>query len=710
MQTGMQARGTGMTRAHCRRAGQAWARVGSMALLLAACGGGGGGGVVEEEPPVTSPSIEYAVGAPSTGLGQQPLTISLAAPTGARPAVALAAKRATILPGGVFGFPAGPDGAGDLLPRIAGSYDRLTGRYTQGLGTKLWIDLPASAGSHAVALEVSRVLQADAGFAAGDPGSGEMLITRRTPTAEFGGRLRLAFNASAAPVCLGWDAARDGSYEVERCMSGDAVAALWQTPDVTLAIPEAVQRAAGASHAAWARFAVQFELAVTALRMATDQHDVLAAAAPGASAATVSCGLYPPSGSAGQFTMAWLDRNGSGRFDSGDDVRFVARDCWNRLDEGGSGPGRLLDGTLELRGYERDTAAAPTFVALQITETADVGGVPMPQSAQTVDGGFTMRLPGLTAAGSAVASYLFDAGNMVAAAGVAARSTSFYADIGDLAFQGLRAALTGPRAPQDLGLCGNAGAGGTSTMTFEEGPAPNTAGLSEGDAVRLTLVRCDVGRGGYARLLDGSLVFTVWKVTVGPAPDWAIETNLALDLQATTPAGHTRRLGEMGLDAGFVLGHSYLVRFRSQSLSAAQSVSGVLTALRNGVLDYQIGCFDASYYRGAWAWSDHQLLPGQVVKTAGRVFTIGMRQGEAFVFKADEYGRYLPDVALASLTPISAPECVALGVPASGVGGGDNTLVLDAWPAGDGGRVRLQLNGRDGAALTEHWVDWLSLM
>jgi hypothetical protein len=81
-----------------------------------------------------------------------------------------------------------------------------------------------------------------------------------------------------------------------------------------------------------------------------------------------------------------------------------------------------------------------------------------------------------------------------------------------------------------------------------------------------------------------------------------------------------------------------------------------------------------------------------------------------FVFKADALGRYQPDVAQAGMIPISAPECVALGVPATGVGGGDNTMIFDAWPAGDGGRVRLQLNDKAGTMITERWVDWLTLV
>jgi hypothetical protein len=674
--------------------------------LMTSCGGGGGGGADDNiEPQPTSPSIAYSLGAPNAALGQQALAMTFAAPQGNARAVPLAQRALAPLPTGTFVFPTGPDAAGDRLPRIVGDYDRLTERYSDGIGAKLWIDLPASADAHPVALEVARVLQP--GDAAGVPASGEIVISHRGDNAKFAGRLRLAFTTVATPVCVAWDAVRDGSFEVERCMTSDALVALWAQPDGSLAIPATVQRAAGAAYAAWARFQGQFELAVAALRMASAQHEALAAAPAGAVAATVLCSLYPPSGRAGAYTLRWLDRNGSGRFDAGDDVRFDATACWQRLDEGGSGPGRTLDGGFELRGYERDMGAAPTYLALAVTDTVDVAGVVTPQATTTLDGGFTARLPGLLAASDIVESYRFDAGNMVAAGGVAARSMAFYADIGDFGFRGLEALIGGATGTRDLGVCG---VGGTGRVTLTEGAAPNPVGLSAGDSVRVLLAGCDLGRGGHPRLHSGSVVLNVASVTRGPGADWNVQADARVDLQTVTTDGHTRRLGEFGFRTEHVLGHSYGTGFRPQGYVAGSTLSGVLTAMRNGQPDYQIGCFDAGTFRGTWDWSDFQLRPNQVVKTAGRVFTIGMREGESFVFKADALGRYQPDVAQAGMSPISAPECVPLGVPATGVSGGDNTMVFDAWPAGDGGRVRLQLNGKDGAMITERWADWLTLL
>jgi hypothetical protein len=631
--------------------------------------------------------------------------MTVGAPQGGARAVPLARRALAAAPTGSFVFPSGPDGAGDRLPHIVGDYDRLTERYTNGIGAKLWIDLPASADAHPVALEVARVLQ-PSDLAAGTPGAGEIVVSRRSASADFAGRLRLAFNTGATPVCVAWDAASDGRFEVERCLTGDALVALWASPDASLAVPATVQRAAGATYAAWVRFQGQFELAVAALRIAGAQHDALAAMPAGAVAATVACSVYPPTGHAGAYTLRWLDRNGSGRFDAGDDVRFDATACWQRLEEGDDGPGRTLDGVLELRGYERDVGAAPTYLALALTDTDDVAGVVTPQATTTLDGGFTARLPGLLAAGAMVESYLFDAGNMVAAGGVAARSMAFYPDVGELGFRGLEALIGGATGTRDLGLCG----GGPGTVTLTEGVAPNAAGLSAGDVVRVRLLDCDLGRAGHPQLHSGSLVLTVATVTRGPGTDWAVEADAQLDLQTVTSDGSTRRLGEFGFRVDYVLGHSYDTRFRPQGYVAGRNVSGVLTALRNGEPDYQLGCFDAGTYRGTWDWSDLQLRPNQVVRTAGRIFTIGTRQGESFVLKADALGRYLPDAGQAGMQPISAPECVALGVPASGVGGGDHTMIFDTWPAGDGGRVRLQLNGPSGAMVTERWVDWLTLV
>lgn len=694
---------------NARNRSRQWMQAALCATALAACGGGGGGDGEAHPPPPSPPTIAYGLDAPSQALGQPALALTLSPATTVL-ANALKGDRVLAAPTAeTFVLASGPDAAGDALPRISGDYDRLTQSYTQGLASKLWIDLPASADAHPVALEVTRVLQASA-MATSPPQSGEILVTRRPPSAEFSGRLRLSFHAGPTPVCLGWDAAGDGSYEVERCLSASALRALWAAPDAGLGLPVTVQRAAGATWAAWSRFTAQFEFAVAALRIAAAQHDALAAAPATAVAATIACSVYPPSGQAGHYSVRWLDRNGTGRFDSGDDVRLEASGCWQRLTEGDSGPGRLLDGALELRAYERDVGAAPTYLGFTVIDTEDVAGIVTPQGSAVLHGGYSARLPGLLAANEPVQAYRFDAGNLLAAGGVAARSMSFYADIGDFAFRGLQALVGGATGTQALDLCGNSGNGGASTVTLTEGPAPNNAGLSAGDTVRVVLVRCDRGRGGSPRLHEGSVVLSIAGVATGPGTDWTAQADVQVDLETVSAEGSQRRLGQFGLQSSYVLGHSYSNAFRPQGYATGRTVSGVLTGLRNGEPDYQIGCFDASTFRGTWDWSDQQLKPNQVVKSAGRVFTIGMRQGESFLFKADALGRYLPDVAQAGLSPISAPECLALGVPANGVSGGDNTMIFDAWPAGDGGRVRLQLNGPGGGLLGERWVDWLALV
>lgn len=680
----------------------------AVALVLASCGGGGGGTDNEEPPAPPSDSITYGIGGPRSTLGQTALSIDLAPAGTALARAAPQARRAALASGEGFEYPAGPDGNGDTLPLISGSFNTLTETYDEALGSKLWIDLPASAGGYRVALQVSRVLQS-AGSLAEDVSAGEIVVTPRQTYEGFTGRVRLAFGGTGGPVCLAWDAAADGSYEVEQCMTIAQLGELWATPRTDWALPAAVQRAAAASHGGWRRFYEQFDLSVGAMRMASAQHDSLAGSAPGAGAASIPCGVDPVSGHTGQIALSWLDRNGSGRFDTGDDVRLQASDCWNPTEDEAAAAGRRFDGVLELRAYERDVGAAPTFVGLRVADTGTVDGVASTLGTHQVDGGFSLRVPGIIASSDTVASYRFSSENMAAAGAVAARSMSFYPEIADLAFRALEAARVNAAGTRTgLALCSNAG---RATLTWDEGPAPNSAGLSAGDTVRITVDECDLGPGGHPRVTSGQLLLSVWGVTAGTGTDWTVRSNVSIDLRTATARGSTHRVGETGLEIGYVLGHSFGAAFRPQSVSSAQSINGVLTSFENGVIDYQIGCYAADYYRGTWALSDYQLLPNQVVKTSGRVFTIGMRQGESFVFKADGSGSYAPDVALAALLPISAPECVALGVPASGVSGGPTNMQFDAWPAGDGGRIELRLYDSASNALLKTVVtDWSTLV
>lgn len=678
-------------------------------LIVGSCGGGGGGGVDEEQPPPPpSDRIAYGIGGPVASLGQAALSIDLApgpASAGSRPAGARRAAAAGA--GEAYQYPAGPDGQGQALPSISGSFNTLTQTYDEALGSSLWIDLPASEGGHQVALQVSRVLQS-AGSLAEDVSAGEIVVTPRQTYADFPGRARLSFGGTGGPVCLGWDAAADGSYEAEQCMTVAQLGDLWAAPQVGWAIPAAVQRAAAASHGGWRRFYEQFDLSVAAMRMAAGSHASLQAAAPGASAARIDCGVDPEGGGTGRIELSWLDRNGSGRFDTGDDVRLLATNCWNPTEEESPAVGRRFEGMLELRAYEHDAAAAPTFVALRVTDTALVDGVATSIGTHQVDGGFALRVPGITASSDTVASYHFTSENMTAAGATAARSMTFYPDVADLAYRALEAARVNAAGSRTLlPLCSNEG---SAALTWDEGPAPYTAGLSAGDTVTITLDNCDLGPAGSPRLANGQLLMSLWGVTEGPSTDWTVHANLFVDLRTTTPRGSTHRVGETGLDLSYVLGHSFVAGFRSQSMSATQPVNGVLTEFVNGAITYQIGCHAADYYRGTWALSDYQLRPNQVVKTAGRVFTIGMRSGESFLFKADGAGDYAPDVAMAGLLPISAPECVALGVPPNGVSGGPTTMQFDAGPAGDGGRIDLRLfDGTSNALLKTVVTDWSTL-
>lgn len=665
-----------------------------VAVLLAACAGGGGDG---GEPEPVDDAVVVAIGAPQAALAQSPLNIELlSAPAGA------ARRRPLAVAAESFDFPAGPDEDGRRLPQIGGLFDPLTQQYDGDLGSRLWLDLPASAGAYKVALIVASIIQGAGATGGGTPTAGELWITPRQAYADLPGRIRLRFAAGTTPVCVAWDREADGSVEAETCTSFAALAAWWQAPQDTLALPLAVQRVAAAAYAGWMRLYAQFDIGVGALQMAETHRDALLAAAAGAAAVTLECSVAAPETAAGRLVLRWLDRNASGRFDTGDDVRFEASGCWNRMDEAGSA-GRRFDGAFELRGHERGVGAAPTFLALTITDTADVGGVVTDLASVRAEGGFVLRAPGLDGNGLEVAAYPFSADRLVAAGTVAARSMDFYPDVADLAFPLLDAARTDTTA-RDLGLCRN---DGRSTLAFSDGAAP--AGLSPGDTVTLTLTGCEVGSTTRVKRLDGTLALTVQALLPGTAPDWEIRADARIDLLRSDARGTLQRRGEFGLSVAFVLGHSMAVGFRPEGHGSASALGGVLSGIEDGALAYRIGCFAATYFRGTWADADYQLLPNQVVRTANRVFTIGMRQGESFLFRHATDGSVYADVGLAALLPISAPECVPLGVPASGVSGVDTTMQFDTGPGGDGDRVRLGLYDRSGVLLHDTTSSWQAL-
>lgn len=269
-------------------------------LLLAACGGGGGEDGGEPQPPDSRVTI--GIGAPQVALGQTPLNIELT-PTvtsaGQRTPQAETAER--------FAFPAGPDEGGRSLPQIGGRLDLLTQQYEGDLDSRFWLDLPPSAGAYKMALTVASIVQGSGAADSGLPTAGELWITPRETYADLPGRIRLRFVAGATPVCVAWDREADGTIEAEQCTSFATLATWWQAPQAALALPLAVQRAAAATHAGWTRLYAQFDLSVGALQMAETHRDALLAAAAGAAAVTLDCGVAAPGDAAGHLVLRWLE-------------------------------------------------------------------------------------------------------------------------------------------------------------------------------------------------------------------------------------------------------------------------------------------------------------------------------------------------------------------------------------------------------------------
>lgn len=665
------------------------------ALVVAACGGGGGG---DSPAPPAPPDnrVRYAIGAANGSLEQAPFAIEENIPV-----VAAMASRspqvAVVLPAHDYTFPSGPDAAGETLPKVTGTFDTLTGAYDGAVTSKLWLDLSAALGGYKVAIDVTGALAS--GPTGRGPSSGEMVVAPRETYADFAGRMRLRFNATATPVCLGWDGQSDGTFEAEQCMTFAKLETLSSAPEASWPVPPTVQAIAARLYRGWRWFAIQFDFTVGALQIVESNYDALAAR-PAASPLTLACTAGPGVSLPRSYALSWRDRNGSGRFDTGDDVRFELGGCVTLFD-GDDAIANESWGIYELRGYERNVGGAPTF-NLAVIERQAAGATIL--NTYGLTGGFTVRAPGITASTGTLAGYAFDASNLLAASRVAAKSMDFYPDPAFVASR-VFARLRNDPAATDLGLCRNVGGQGVLTRS-------GTGPLAAGETAQVTFTNCDIGQGvAPGRFVTGTLAWTLAEVTQGPGTDWSVNSDARFDFTTATAAAALRRTGEAGMSVGFVLNHSFAVAFRPEPYNTGASLGGVLRGYEDGRLAYEIGCFAASRFGLAEALADYQLTPNHVVRTANKVMTIGMRQGESFVFKAHPTtGVYYADYALASLLGISAPECTALGVPASGVSGGETNVQFDTWPAGDADVVHLRLYNRAGTLLQDTPTSWAALM
>jgi hypothetical protein len=640
-------------------------------LAIISSGRGGGGDDGNGEVP-SSGAVTYSLGAPNSALGQTPMTIDLgaaASPTAVSSRVFAAASAES------FSYPSGPDNSGDTLPKISGSFDTLTLLFTQALNSKLWLDLPASAGGYQMTIVVTEIAQPTVAINAGELMAGKLELTPRQSYADLSGRIQLTFSTDATPVCIGWDSDGDNTDDSRECMDYAEFNGLWKSPDASLSLPLAVQQAAAASYAGWALFYEQFGFSVTAMRIIETYYAELQNSATDTVASTIACELYPPTATIGSYSLSWHDRNGSGSFDNGDDVLLTGSDCFSS-DDFGDNAGNIISGTLELRGYERNVGAAPTFVDFAVTPNRWVDDDVVPQNTLTFNGGFTLQAPGIVNSTTQVRAYVFTADNMMAAAALAASTTNFYPDLTTLSYSALnalRAITESPNASQDLGLCRN---GGTSSLIWQEGASPYPSGLSEGDTATLTLINCDTGTAVEAKVMDGTLTMTLSNVAQGDPTSWLMEANVKLDLQTVTASGSSRRLGEFSLNLSTADSVNYQALYRAQSASTSENVNGVLSTIVGGQLEYQLGCFDVTLEFNPAMPDSYTLIPFSVVKRANRIFSTQTDIGYPLRFVLGAEGWY-PDSGSMVLLGFSAPECVVLGVPPTGLSGGDNAVLLE---------------------------------
>jgi hypothetical protein len=333
--------------------------------LLSGCGGGGGGGV-DVTPPSTN--LDYILGPPRAGVA--PLTV-----TGPLSKFTLSSNPPTM-----------------ELPLITGTFNTATLDTTIADNAAvpiLWADTATPSDNSLFGnLEVF-ASQPFRWNGASDPTAGEFLITSRNGI--FPGRIRARVSTAAGGgVQTAYDDNADGTYGSDVFYAWGSFHDLWK--DVSKLIHE---RASSFVYSVRQTIFSLMDLAMETTN-AIEDHRAELQAAGSDNAIQVECDALP-GGSPGSYSIAWTDVNGNGKIDydlSGaqqhDTFTFTINQCW--IDDPSDPEDLLLNGVIEMDYYEPHLQWGPVFDNLVVTPTSD--NVAIPGSAITVNGGFSLFVPG----------------------------------------------------------------------------------------------------------------------------------------------------------------------------------------------------------------------------------------------------------------------------------------------------------------------------
>lgn len=326
--------------------------------LLPSCGGGGGGGDVAPDIPETN--LDYVFGPPRGPVPRLTVTGPL--------------SKFTLTP---------------LEPTyMIGTYDKETLDVTitdNAAVPILWADTVTPSDQPLFGnLEVT-VSQAFRWNGASDPTAGEVLITSRNGF--FPGTIRARVLAGGAGVRSEYDSGNDGTYEESAENSWGSFYDLWE--DGSEPVYERV------SSFVYSTRETAFSLMEMSMETsnAIEDHRAELEAAGSDNAVQVECDALPGE-SPGSYTIVWTDVNGNGLIDSVgpqyDTLAFAIDHCW--MDNPSDSEDLLLDGGIHLAYYEAKVQWGIVFNNLVVTPTLD--NVVVPEAAMTVNGGFSLLIPG----------------------------------------------------------------------------------------------------------------------------------------------------------------------------------------------------------------------------------------------------------------------------------------------------------------------------
>lgn len=335
----------------------------ALAALLSMCGGGGGGDV-EVTPPSTN--LSFVFGPPRAGVG--PLTV-----TGSQSRFILAAAT---------------DG-----PWMSGTYDTATldTTLTDNAAVPIvWPDTATPTGDPLFGNLSVTVSQKFRWNGADDPTEGELLITSRNVF--FPGRIRVTVSvqAGAQGMLSEYDGNNDGVYDPGVFHPWSAFYDLWADDTAPL-----YQRISSFVYYMRKGVFSLIDLSMESINVIEDHRTMLEAAGSDNAIREECDTLAGAPNQPGFYDIVWTDVNGNGVIDntySGqyDTFTITLHQCW--INDPSDPEDLLLDGVVRLAYYEPKVQWGSVFDDLVMTQT--LNNVVVPESAKTINGGFSFLIPG----------------------------------------------------------------------------------------------------------------------------------------------------------------------------------------------------------------------------------------------------------------------------------------------------------------------------